>query len=511
MSELALLDVERIVGATAAVLTAIASSPEATANGASCQQYVARLTSHMPQISMIQVLQDGDTVCTSGGNEIGELAHQAGSGNTPAQRAAIVGHYVSTAAGPGLLLQANAPFEERQDVTVLGVISASHIGEVVRERAVAARSEVTIADRRGTIIAREPFRADFVGRSIPSAYMPLVTAPLSGSVEIDGQDGYPLILGYQPATSSLGLYVSTGVSTQDAFAPIDQAFGRGMAVALGGGALAFLLAWAFGIAFIHRPLGRLLGTITQWRSGDYSARASMPPGAAEFHGLGNAVDQMLDEIDERRESQRKAEEHRDLLQKEMAHRVKNLLAAVQAVARQTFQSDMPEADKLNVLSGRLKAMGEANALLVEGRGDTCEVEVAVRTAVAPFDPEGHEERFQISGPELVLNSRATLALAMALHELCTNAAKYGALSKKSGRIEITWQAPDEGTFRFTWRELNGPPVSRPSSAGFGSKLIRRTLAADMGASVTFTYDPAGFVCDVAASADVSLILPSHRG
>jgi two-component sensor histidine kinase len=115
------------------------------------------------------------------------------------------------------------------------------------------------------------------------------------------------------------------------------------------------------------------------------------------------------------------------------------------------------------------------------------------------------ERFTTSGPPVRLSPKTALSLSMALHELSTNAVKYGALSNGAGRVRIDWSVdPGEGgeRLRLTWREEGGPPVAPPSRRGFGSRLIERGLAAELGGQVSMRFDPSGVVCAVDAPLSV---------
>jgi two-component sensor histidine kinase len=123
----------------------------------------------------------------------------------------------------------------------------------------------------------------------------------------------------------------------------------------------------------------------------------------------------------------------------------------------------------------------------------------VSTALIPY--RTGEGRFTVSGPPLVVRSRQALALSLAIHELATNALKYGALTAATGRVSITWASEDqEGTpkFVFVWQESGGPPVSEPAGVGFGSRLISRVLQDDFGGSVEVSYGSTGLICRLTA-------------
>ena len=120
----------------------------------------------------------------------------------------------------------------------------------------------------------------------------------------------------------------------------------------------------------------------------------------------------------------------------------------------------------------------------------------VARAIEPFAENG-SERFSIRGPELRLKPKGALALAMALQELATNAAKYGALSSSAGQVQIRWTL-ERGLMHFCWTERGGPPVAPPLRRGFGSRLIERTLAQDLNGEVAVSFEREGVVCAVAA-------------
>jgi two-component sensor histidine kinase len=185
---------------------------------------------------------------------------------------------------------------------------------------------------------------------------------------------------------------------------------------------------------------------------------------------------------------------RELVTMEMQHRMGNLLAVVQAIARQTFRSADPAG--LEAFSARLYALAAAQKLLIEAETQPASLRKVVTEGLAPHCPEG--ERFAVSGPEIALDGRRAHALTLALHELATNASKYGSLSVDGGWVDIAWTNAD-GLFELVWREHGGPPVVVPTRQGFGSVLVSRNLGVAFGGEANLAFEPEGFSCSLRSS------------
>ena len=190
-----------------------------------------------------------------------------------------------------------------------------------------------------------------------------------------------------------------------------------------------------------------------------------------------------------------AEERQRLLINELNHRVKNTLATVQAIAFQTLKGDIPLAEARARFEARLLALSQAHNMLTEQNWEGAPLRQVVIDATDHLvDPA----RMTIEGESLWLAPRAALALSLALHELSTNAAKYGSLSADGGRVEVRWTAEDD-LLRLDWKERGGPPVAPPANRGFGSRLIERGLAADLGGTAALAFEPDGLCCTITAS------------
>jgi PAS domain S-box-containing protein len=199
---------------------------------------------------------------------------------------------------------------------------------------------------------------------------------------------------------------------------------------------------------------------------------------------------------------RRAEEHQRLLINELNHRVKNTLAIVQSIAQQSFRGGVPTAAAKQAFEARLAALSAAHNILTERSWQSASMSELVARIIAPLG--GGSDRFVVEGPEIQLQPKTAVSLALALHELGTNAAKYGALREKAGRVEIRWLVEAE-RLKLVWRERGGPPVVQPEQRGFGSRLLERGLAADLGGKVRIRFEPEGVVCTMEAP------LPSEGG
>ncbi|HEY0012994.1 MAG TPA: HWE histidine kinase domain-containing protein [Allosphingosinicella sp.] len=195
---------------------------------------------------------------------------------------------------------------------------------------------------------------------------------------------------------------------------------------------------------------------------------------------------------------RRAEERQRLLVNELNHRVKNTLALVQGLALQSFKSGRDMVEAREAFQQRLAALAAAHDLLTRESWEGATLSELMRDALCLYD--GGEERISWSGPPARLNPKAAVSLVMALHELCTNAAKYGALSVPEGRVSVAWSVEGD-RLHLEWRERGGPRVQVPERRGFGFRMIERALAADVAGGATLDFQPEGLVCRIDATLD----------
>ncbi len=197
-------------------------------------------------------------------------------------------------------------------------------------------------------------------------------------------------------------------------------------------------------------------------------------------------------------TERKAAEQRQrLLIDELNHRVKNTLATVQSLASQSARGAATPAAFRESFEGRLIALSKAHDQLTRHHWENVDLRELLAGGLAPY---AGPERLVLRGEDVVLRPRAVLTLAMAFHELATNAAKYGALSLPSGRVEIRWRPvePQDGRtlLQIDWTEEGGPPVSEPQQRGFGSRLIEGSVKAELGGSARLSFAPEGLRCEM---------------
>lgn len=195
-----------------------------------------------------------------------------------------------------------------------------------------------------------------------------------------------------------------------------------------------------------------------------------------------------------------AERLQTLRRRELGHRLKNQLAMVQAIVNQTLRSSADTGSARQRIAARLQALAGAHETLITGNSETTTVGEIVQRTIDIHD-DGHAQRIRANGPEMQIASRPALSLSLILHELSTNAIKYGALSCEGGRVSLSWGSRRSagGTqFFLRWLEEGGPPVQAPAQGGTGMKLINAGLSGTAGCKVTIEFAPAGLVCEVTA-------------
>ena len=389
----------------------------------------------------------------------------------------------------------------RADGIVITSIDLSYLAARQAAAGLPPDAVLTVADRRGTVLLRLPGHDDWVGKALPPPFWEALTRHRGDVADLPGLNGGPRITAVAE-TGPGGLdsiTVSVGVSPATAFADIDAATRRGLVLIGLGAALAIAAALLAGRAFIRQPVQRLIQTAAAWRAGALDARSGLA-GPGEFGQLGEAFDAMAAAL-QTREGELRAEiarsrrlqERQTLMLHELNHRVRNTLATVQSLVRQRPRDD----DGGVRLEGRILALSKTHDLLAQDDWGGASLRAVLENAFAPFE-DATVRRFALDGPDVELLPRYVLALGMAIHELTTNAVKYGALATENGRIDIRWRvaATDDDTrvLALEWRESGGPPVAETRRSGFGTRLIAGGISRELGGTVDLTFPPDGVRC-----------------
>jgi two-component sensor histidine kinase len=194
------------------------------------------------------------------------------------------------------------------------------------------------------------------------------------------------------------------------------------------------------------------------------------------------------------DARRRSESEREFLVQELSHRVKNTLATVISIHNQSFSRTPSINEARNSFGARIRALAQTHGRLAEDHWAGVSFETLLMDELAPYRLEDGTN-VQVSGPPVKLNAKSALTLGMAMHELATNAAKHGALSRPAGVVGIVWEKdPRDDQLRIGWKERGGPAVVRPERSGFGRLLLERVLSADLGGTVGLDFEPDGLQC-----------------
>lgn len=489
-------EVERIIEGLHGLLISVSAMPSVRKlDGPACSEALRAVAAQVENIRTIFVLDpQGRMVCGSMPDPGAGFADRDYFKQALATKGFVVGTYTKSKLSNAAVLPVAMPLVEEgtaKAVVVTG-IRLEWLQNRISERGVASGNAVTIADGNGTILARVPYPERFVGTVIPDTYQSLVHSDKPGVLEVLSQDGTERVLGYRPISLPANpLYISAGFSREKAFAPINRATLINTLAITGGALLSFLASVIIGNYFLVAPVARIADVMERWRAGETGARTGMT-GGDEIGSVGAALDRLLDELDCRRRRNEQAEEERNLLMRELAHRVKNGFALVQAIARQTF--GRTDADRYRSFGKRLTALAGTYDLLLSREAVASSIRELISAALRPH-VGAETKRVHLDGPEVILSADLALPLSLVTHELGTNALKYGSLSSETGMVSIEWKS-DGHRVALSWTESGGPPVTPPTKTGFGSVLIERAFAAKHQAKCRTEYRPEGLVFEI---------------
>jgi two-component sensor histidine kinase len=248
----------------------------------------------------------------------------------------------------------------------------------------------------------------------------------------------------------------------------------------------------------HRLELRLMDEYGDWRWHRLRATPVRDPAGVLREWIGT-----LQDIHE----QKLASEHRDLVIEELRHRMKNLVTVIDALAKNSRRSEDEEPGVSSYLQrflGRLHALGAAGDLVIASNRVSLEASALVEATLAPFMSE-NAQRIHVAGPRLVLSEDFGAGLGLAVHELATNALKYGALSVSEGKVSLTWSVTPNGNVnavQFEWKERGGPPPQPPTKPGFGTRMIKHVAVRERSGRVDIDYTPEGLLCRIAYEKDL---------
>jgi PAS domain S-box-containing protein len=194
---------------------------------------------------------------------------------------------------------------------------------------------------------------------------------------------------------------------------------------------------------------------------------------------------------------KQAQARQNMLTRELHHRTKNIFAVVQAVVLRSFAGKQTVRDAQTTVMNRLRSLADTHALLIEKAWHGADLAEVVRTEMSPY-----ADRVMIEGPAIILTAQAAQNFALALHELATNAAKYGALSTQTGEVYISWsvsEADGDDHFIFRWQERGGPPVHPPIAKGFGRVVLEQVMAEFFVAAPKIEFFPGGVIYGLSGS------------
>ena len=401
--------------------------------------------------------------------------------------------YVGAGSGH-MIATVNAPvFRDGSAAYVINVVlDPARFQHLLEEQHFPEGWLIGLLDRQGRFIARLPWGSADVGALAREGWRANIRLSPEGFVEARSIEGDSIVGAYTPI--DYGWTVGLSMRASDLDAPHFKVQRR-LAVAAG---FCILLSGTLGWLAnrkLVRQTDRLLRT-----AGRLSQEKQIDPkstGIREYDVVQSSFAETSAILRARNEERRQADEHRQLLLDELNHRVRNTLTSVQAIAMQTFRGKA-ERDASEAFQARLMALSGAHDILTGEHWDGADLRDIVMQATAPHRGDG--SRIRCAGPSVRLSPKSALALAMALHELCTNAVKYGALKGDQGRVGIEWQATNTAgapRLRLRWEESGGPPVREPTEHGFGSRLLR-SLAEDLDAQVDLHYPSTGVVCTIDA-------------
>jgi two-component sensor histidine kinase len=341
-----------------------------------------------------------------------------------------------------------------------------------------------IIDQNHRVIARSQAHDAFLGRSATPDLLAALRRSPEGTLPSRSLEGTPTLLSYARSPRT-GWTFMIAVPRRE----LRWAAARSVGVAFTGFAI-LLVGGLLSARWFARPISRDIGDLAEQARRLAGANPQVELGGQfeETAAVREVLARAAETLAEREAEQAAANDRQRTLINELNHRVKNTLATVQSLARQSFVA-AEERHALRAFEDRVVALSQAHNLLTENAWTGADLGRLIAQTLAPYG-----DRAQANGPAISLDPQAAVSLSLVLHELATNAAKYGAFSD-GGRVEVVWRLrPDNRGLELLWSESGGPPVTAPTREGFGSRLIRHSIERELRGYMTLNYAPTGLIC-----------------
>jgi two-component sensor histidine kinase len=496
MADLVAGQLDRMIEGAQTVMVTLGHFPEVRERDVdSCNDTLIRLTARFPNLDTIAVAgPDGVVVCNSV-----PRSPPLNVADRPYFRRALETRSLTVSnllAGQlsrrKLLALAQPTLDERGAVETVLILTLDPktISDLLDRVPLPEDAIIGVLDSEGRRVASVPYNPAAIGEPLPD---PGLFERLSGHREGRllgrGDDGVVRFYGFAHSAVAADLISYVGLARDPMFADADRLFVRRLALSGVAFVLAGLAAFWFGSYAVRRPIMKLRTAMQRVAAGDLSVRADVASGIQELAELASSFDEMA-------RKRHHAEEQQRILLRELNHRIKNSFAAVRSIAAQTLNHAADPEEFQRAFDGRLAALSRASTLLTAGNWQVTDLRSLVEATLEPFRTD---DNLQLRGPHVTLPSEATLTLGLVLHELATNAAKYGAFSVPGGRVEIAWSVMSEAEpprLILDWTEQGGPPAREPERRGFGRSLIERSVAYELEGSAELTFPPAGVRCHI---------------
>ena len=507
-AELAASEINRMIEGMRGTMVAVANAPAARSlNSELCSPFLTQLTQ---QIKYLQVLLVADSTgqvrCASLPTYLKiNISDRAYFQQAMAQPDLVVGDVVTSRATQKPVLPLAFPVLDdagKHVGTVVSSIDAQWMSEQLLQRGFPTGGSITIVDKNGTIFARQPDSEKFIGTKFPEQYKYLLSETESGVVDGIAQDGTRRLMGYIPLSKPpYGLFISSGVSVKETFFTLTSATWRQFAMTAMAVIASLLLAYFMSRRFVTRRLDGLLSTISRWQDNDLSARTGLTPDQGEPGILGYQFDRTIEKIAKR-------EEAINVLLRELVHRSKNQITVLVSLCNRLAHGQNTVQGYRDSIIERLMAMATSQDLLLQNDGKAVDLETLIRAQMKSFE-DGNPARISITGPVVSLEADAARSLGMAIHELSTNATKYGALSNRKGHVSIAWENTTgrEKFIEFSWMETGGPKVTVPETRGFGRTLVEKIVPMQLNGSAQLHYLPEGVLWSIMFEAVMTVSPP----